>query len=342
MGLLSPYTISIVQSKLTPDEVADLDALAERHGATTSSDIDKADIIITAIGASKRLQRHLNVDEAISRGKQIVTPQWLSDSVTKKTVLPFEQYYALKARTHGQGDGSSIESIRQSLEKERPQTPSEGSQFEGPSTPSIADHDPVANRQLTPTAFKPQSQPQTPPLSNSQKSTSFGVRTKSDNSRFACQRLSPLVCPNQALLQELGVIKWSRHLEGNSRSALSYSRAISIDEYLNTGSIAEARGIAADPRFQALSQFSSIYTIGPTTARYYYDDLGITTLEDLEAYAESLPDDQPAAINLRAALGYREDFAKGIPRAEVEEIARVVDEHLQAIAPGAQWTICGG
>lgn len=113
---------------------------------------------------------------------------------------------------------------------------------------------------------------------------------------------------------------------------------IQIDEFLNTGGIAEARGIAADPRFQALSQFSSIYTIGPTTARYYYDDLGVTTIEDvrftvflllllyrsngvpvfpstqLEAYAESLPDDQPAAINLRAALGYREDFVKGYVR----------------------------
>lgn len=164
----------------------------------------------------------------MQHGKQIVTPQWLSDSVTKKTVLPFEQYYALKARTHGQGDGSSIESIRQSLEKERAQTPSEGSQFEGPSTTSIADVDPVASRSLTPTAFNPQSQPQTSPLSNSRKPASFGVRTKSDNSRFACQRLSPLVCPNQALLQEIGVIKWSRHLEGNSRSALSYSRAISV------------------------------------------------------------------------------------------------------------------
>lgn len=72
MGLLSPYTISIVQSKLTPEEVADLDALAERHGATTSSVIDKVDIIITAIGASKRLQRHLNVDEAISVSTNVV------------------------------------------------------------------------------------------------------------------------------------------------------------------------------------------------------------------------------------------------------------------------------
>ncbi|KAG8945461.1 hypothetical protein FRC04_000746 [Tulasnella sp. 424] len=236
MGLLSPYKISIVQSKLTPEEVARLDALAEGHGAKTSTDIDQADIIITAIGARQRLQRHLNVDEAIS--------------------------FHHIGRHYGEGRDDSPD--------------------------DETDH------------------------------------------------------------------------------SAGYLSDTEINEFLNTGGIAEARGIAADPRFQALSQFSSIYTIGPTTARYYYDDLGVTTIEDvcfivfslfhvyrtngvpvlpptqLEAYAESLPDDQPAAINLRAALGYREDFAKGIPRAEVEEIARVVDEHLQAIAPGAKWTICGG
>lgn len=72
MGLLSPYKISIVQSKLTPEEVARLDALVERHGAKTSTDIDQADIIITAIGARQRLQRHLNVDEAISVSNLLV------------------------------------------------------------------------------------------------------------------------------------------------------------------------------------------------------------------------------------------------------------------------------
>ena len=46
-------------------------------------------------------------------------------------------------------------------------------------------------------------------------------------SRYACQRASPLICPNQALAVELDIIKRSRALEGEERSALSYSRAIS-------------------------------------------------------------------------------------------------------------------
>lgn len=46
-------------------------------------------------------------------------------------------------------------------------------------------------------------------------------------SKYACQRASPLVCPNQALAVELDIIKRSRALEGEERSALSYSRAIS-------------------------------------------------------------------------------------------------------------------
>lgn len=45
-------------------------------------------------------------------------------------------------------------------------------------------------------------------------------------SRYACQRASPLVCPNQAVAVELDIIKRSRALEGEERSALSYSRAI--------------------------------------------------------------------------------------------------------------------
>ena len=46
-------------------------------------------------------------------------------------------------------------------------------------------------------------------------------------SRYACQRASPLVCPNQDLALELDVIRRSRALEGEQQSALSYARAIS-------------------------------------------------------------------------------------------------------------------
>jgi len=79
-----------------------------------------------------------------------------------------------------------------------------------------------------------------------------------------------------------------------------------------------------------------------TTARHFYDDLGIFTLDDLEAYAEQLPNEEASAYNLKLALLRREDFAKPIPRAEVEAIAKVVEEHLEALEPGTQYTICGG
>ncbi len=46
-------------------------------------------------------------------------------------------------------------------------------------------------------------------------------------SRYACQRAHPLTCPNQKLALELDIIKKGRALEGEDRSALSYSRAIS-------------------------------------------------------------------------------------------------------------------
>ena len=42
-------------------------------------------------------------------------------------------------------------------------------------------------------------------------------------------------------------------------------------------------GISNSPRFVALSLFSSVYGIGPNTARRLYA-LGLRTLEDLEAY----------------------------------------------------------
>jgi hypothetical protein len=37
-----------------------------------------------------------------------------------------------------------------------------------------------------------------------------------------------------------------------------------------------------------------------------------------------------------------EDFAKRIPRQEVEEIAVLVAEYLEQIVEGAEYTICGG
>lgn len=47
-------------------------------------------------------------------------------------------------------------------------------------------------------------------------------------SSFSCQRASPLTCPNQALVEELDIIRRARLYEGEERSMMSYARAIAV------------------------------------------------------------------------------------------------------------------
>ncbi|EIN08428.1 Nucleotidyltransferase [Punctularia strigosozonata HHB-11173 SS5] len=145
-----------------------------------------------------------------------------------------------------------------------------------------------------------------------------------------------------------------------------------IDEFLKTGSISESEKIKADERFQSLSAFSSVYGIGPNTARGLYAR-GLRTLEHLERYYEVWEDPQVAATSqrdaktdddvkdvkpvvieeadvrgeggttlIRAALGYREDLAIKIPRDEVEEIGRLMAAELEEVEKGCVSIIVGG
>ena len=46
--------------------------------------------------------------------------------------------------------------------------------------------------------------------------------------KLACQRESPLTCPNQELVEQIDVLKRARELDLNWQSALSYARAIAV------------------------------------------------------------------------------------------------------------------
>lgn len=48
------------------------------------------------------------------------------------------------------------------------------------------------------------------------------------NARLCCQRSTPLVCPNEHLVQQLAVLRLHRELEGFEINALSYERAIAV------------------------------------------------------------------------------------------------------------------
>ncbi|KAH8103597.1 Nucleotidyltransferase [Cristinia sonorae] len=446
---LPSIKVFIVQAKLDSQSIAELFVLAERNCEKLCSDPEEADVIVTAVGMRKRLERHVPWD--IAKTKAVVDPDWLRDSVKEGKALPCESYIAIEdlhQETVANCPDCNLQpcGCDDSDEVAENDTPPQTPAKEYPSPPHSEAGSPAEPTSAVPplkSAVKPSFKGKSRAVSGSQPtSTAHSVKVKipfrllapnppiptnafklTYKSRYACQRASPLTCPNQKLAVELDIIKRSRALEGEDRSALSYSRAISVikayphlitsraqaaklphigakiiglvEEFLDTGRISEARRISTSTRFQALSAFSSVYGIGPNTARKLHA-LGLQSLEDLEAYygvdrEEVLQEGQPVQEEgrgpeemsrphekwwpgkdkekeedpkkktlgrggpmvgdagselgeswIRVALGLREDLAVKIPRAEVEEMNKVVMEQLDELEPGCVSTIVGG
>lgn len=135
--------------------------------------------------------------EAIQKGKAVVRPDWIRDSVKKSEALPCGDYAAISDLLD-----SSIENC--------PESSSSQSQPPDQAEASTSQHQSTKESTLPDLVYEP--------------------RYKS---RFACERYSPLICPNQDLVKELHIIKLAREMESEERSALSYSRAISVSVYFN-------------------------------------------------------------------------------------------------------------
>jgi DNA polymerase IV len=146
-----------------------------------------------------------------------------------------------------------------------------------------------------------------------------------------------------------------------------------VRAFLETGTIPETESTLASTRYKALTELSTIYGIGPVTARLLYAR-GVRTIDDLCRWYDVDPDysSPVASVNaikpeesgngiiettgratsgsgedgkeglIRASLGFRRDLEVKIPRAEVEEIGALVQAHLDAVQPGCVSTICGG
>jgi DNA polymerase mu len=308
--------VYILKAKIHPETMSELTMLVENcklersnkshQGPSVVSelnleltgDVEEADVIVTATNMRQRLERH--IDWRIAKTKAIVTPSWLQDSVKSNRFLPCSSYVAV----HSLEDENSQ---NQDTVREL----SSGSSFHFPSGTEKDIFLQTEQNELI---------------------VATEVESLSYNAKYSCLRPSPLTCPNQSLVKEIDIIRRGRNVEGEERSMLSYSRAISvikayphviterniqdlrglpflgekilslvllasspftfhyshicqIEEFLKTGRITEAQKILADPRFQSLSTFITIYGIGPHTARRLYD-LGLRTLEELERYYE--------------------------------------------------------
>jgi hypothetical protein len=141
----------------------------------------------------------------MQKQKAIVTPDWLRESVKRKTIVEC-------------GDYAALPELHDETVKHCPEEDSSGpSQSQGESSTS-----------------------QPPPIV---KPTSPRI-IKNWTARYACTRASPLTCVNQELAVELDILGQHRELESLSINALSYERSVAVCFPCSTLMITEAEVIA--------------------------------------------------------------------------------------------------
>ncbi|KAF9243165.1 hypothetical protein BU15DRAFT_86558 [Melanogaster broomeanus] len=199
-----PITVHILPAKLRAGVLEGLINLVENSIGRSAgrlggqeleltADLQQADVIVTTVRMRTRLERHVGWE--LAKTKAIVTPDWLKDSIHSNTLLPWGEYAAL---------GDLHDETKQQCPEVKSNTPEPS---ESPSDGSA------------------QSQRSTDPEASV---NTADLATLEHMSRFCCQRASPLVCPNQALVKELDIIRRSRFVDGEERSMLSYARAIAV------------------------------------------------------------------------------------------------------------------
>lgn len=104
---------------------------------------------------------------------------------------------------------------------------------------------------------------------------------------------------------------------------------------------ARLRDLLKDAKVRSVLCLSQVYAIGPSTARRLYD-LGLRTLDDLREDAAKPQAESKAQLTPHQRVGLRcaADFAKRIPRAEVERIEATVRAALVALVGEARVQFC--
>ncbi|TFK23154.1 Nucleotidyltransferase [Coprinopsis marcescibilis] len=309
-----PLHVFVVQEKLTPEVISQLHCLIERFSQRDGgepalqlvSNVSDADVIITAIHMRRRLERH--VPWELAKQKALVTPSWLRDSVKA-------------GHLHPCGDYAAIKELHEETVDHCP---------EGYGSKSHSHH--LSYLDAPPTV----------------RPTDTAVFSQW-RARYACERASPLFCPNQELADALSVLCRDRELEGLNVNALAYQRAVAIiksypnpitnenihevsklpglgekiffkvEEFVEKGYIPEVQGTLASQRYQSLSCFASVYGIGSTKARQFYD-MGLRTISDLERYYDITPVSVTEASSSATSIQGVEQLLKPLEEKEQEAI----------------------
>ncbi|KAE8146303.1 hypothetical protein BDV25DRAFT_143832 [Aspergillus avenaceus] len=184
---------------------------------------------------------------------------------------------------------------------------------------------------------------------------------------YACMRSAPLHPPNERFIDQLVKIRKVRELTLDEIGVRAYSTSIAAiaaypcefrraSEVLalpgcdmkianlfaefqqsGDGSLVAASALDTDPVLRVLHHFYRIWGVGAKTARDFYYARQWRDLDDIVEHGwNSLSRVQQIGVK------YYDELLEGIPRAEVEEIARVVHRHASAVRPGVECIVVGG
>lgn len=172
--------------------------------------------------------------------------------------------------------------------------------------------------------------------------------------KYACQRFTPAIGPNEDFIEQLKKIRTARTLIDDEIGVRAYSTIIASIaayphklthprevlrlpgcdvkvanlwvEWKNTNKLQAVEEYENDDAMKVLRTFYDIWGVGAKTARNFYYNNHWTELDDIIEYGWN-DLDRVQQIGLK----YYDEFLEGIPRDEVERIADVVRRHAVAL-----------
>lgn len=179
---------------------------------------------------------------------------------------------------------------------------------------------------------------------------------------YACKRSTPLHPPNENFINQLVKIRRVRELTLDEIGVRAYSTSIAalaaypyeirspvevsslpgcdakianlFAEYKNSadGILQAAEVLERDPVISIIHQFYKIWGVGPKTAREFYYQRQWRDLDDVIEHGwDSLSRAQ------QIGLKFYDEFAAGIPRIEVADIAKTIRDHAHRVRPGCDY-----
>ncbi|EJU01191.1 ribonuclease H-like protein [Dacryopinax primogenitus] len=91
--ILGDLAVYIIPAKLTADQFVELSRTIEGNGGRLTSQANAADVILTAVGSMKRLERHISIHAP--RKAPIIRVEWLLESTNAQRRLPYRNFVAV-------------------------------------------------------------------------------------------------------------------------------------------------------------------------------------------------------------------------------------------------------